>query len=202
VRKEFRRWMRGTLLLLSAIAAIFLGQPIYLWVNAWFHDRPVVEHLPPGYADDESRMNRTRIAEVWSIPAESAAAESQLRDLLRRARVDRLSVAIAGARHSMGGHTIFPDGIQLTMLPFNHMELNAEGRKLRVGAGALWSEIIPYLNSRGLSVAVMRLTQPSNVVGVIIFHIASTPPEVSLTRPTRVRVHGSSASATMIPMKS
>ncbi len=41
-------------------------------------------------------------------------------------------VAIAGTKHSMGGHTIFPGGIILNMLPSNRMELNL----LTVQAGA------------------------------------------------------------------
>jgi FAD/FMN-containing dehydrogenase len=133
----------------------------------WLQDKPVTKGRPTGFTDDASRMNRTTVAEVWSIPAEPAAAEIQLRDLLRRARTQGLRVAIAGARHTMGGHTICPDGIVVDMLPFNHMELDSGKRVLHVGAGARWSEIIPYLDSRGCSVAIMQSNNNFSVGGSI-----------------------------------
>ena len=45
----------------------------------------------------------------------------------------------------MGGHTIYPGGIVIDMLPFNHMELDEEHEILHVQAGARWKDIIPYL---------------------------------------------------------
>ena len=76
-------------------------------------------------------------------------------------------VSIAGARHSMGGHTIYPDGIVIDMLPWNHMELD-EGRNiLNVQAGAIWKDIIKYLDERGRSVAVMQSNNSFSVGGSI-----------------------------------
>jgi len=40
-------------------------------------------HLPNGYVEDVSRMNPTRVAVVWDIPLEPAAAERQLQALLQ-----------------------------------------------------------------------------------------------------------------------
>ena len=114
------------LVLLLLFVAILLARPGYLWFTAWLNDKPARADLPPGYFDDASRLNQTHVAEVWSIPADPSAAESQLKDLLQRARRDGLRVSIAGARHSMGGHTIFKDGIVLDMLPFRRMELDAD----------------------------------------------------------------------------
>ncbi len=165
--KKIRRWIGLTLIGLLVIAGVGAGRPTYLWMKAWLQDKPVTEVLPAGYADDASRLNRTAVAEVWSVPAEPAAAEIQLRDLLQRARTQGLRVAIAGARHSMGGHTIYPDGIVLDMLPFNHMELNSGKRILRVGAGARWSEVIPHLDSHGCSVAIMQSNNNFSVGGSI-----------------------------------
>lgn len=164
-RVKLRRWGRWMFLILAA-TAFFVGcKPTYLWVKAWIGDNPVSENLPPGYVDDASRLNRTQVAEVWPIPADPAAAESQLRELLHRAHRQRLGVAIAGARHSMGGHTIYPRGIVLDMLPFHRMELDAERRILHVGAGARWSQVIPYLDARGFSVAVMQSNNNFSVGG-------------------------------------
>jgi FAD/FMN-containing dehydrogenase len=87
--------------------------------------------------------------------------------LLLRAGRDRLKVSIAGARHSMGGHTLSPDGITIDMLPFNGMSLSEDGTVLHVGAGARWAEVIPYLDARGKSVAVMQSNNNFSVGGSV-----------------------------------
>jgi FAD/FMN-containing dehydrogenase len=148
-----------------ACAAFVAGIPASMWLYAWWRDRPAPDVLPAGVVDDASRLNPTRVAEVWPIPAERSRAEEQLRELLKRARADGLKVAIAGARHSMGGHTMYPGGIVLDMLPFNHMELDSSRRILKVGAGARWSDVIPFLDARGLSVAVMQASNDFTIGG-------------------------------------
>jgi FAD/FMN-containing dehydrogenase len=163
--KKRRRWIALSLVLLITGLGVYGCETAHLWVNTWLHDRPAPHDVPEGHADDASRMNRTRVAEVWSIPADRAAAEVQLRALLERARSERLPVSIAGARHSMGGHTIAPDGIVLDMLPFKHMKLDADRQRLSVGAGARWAEIVPYLDSLGYSVAVMQSNNNFSVGG-------------------------------------
>lgn len=89
------------------------------------------------------------VAEIISVANGPAAAEEQLRNLRQRARREHLKVAISGARHTMGGHTIYPEGIVLNMLPFNRMELDVDRRPLHVGSGARWSEAIPYRRDGG-----------------------------------------------------
>src|SRR5207249_4502786 len=101
--------------------------------QAWLDDRPVPYHVPDGFADDASRQNRTTVAEVWSIPPDPADAERQLQELLQRAHKQKKPIAIAGSRHSMGGHTIAPDGIVVNMLAFNRLELDAPRKILRAG---------------------------------------------------------------------
>src|SRR5579875_2605077 len=63
---------------------------------------PKVTATRPNVADDMSRMDATGVRQLWDVPSEESAAEASLRDLLRRARTDRLHVSIAGASHSMG----------------------------------------------------------------------------------------------------
>jgi FAD/FMN-containing dehydrogenase len=162
--KRRRRWRLAavaTLLLVGAVA----GCPSYFVSRAWLRDQPVTDVLPAGYVDDASRLNRTHVAETWSIPTEPDAAEAQLRTLLERARTQHLHVAIGGARHSMGGHTISPDGVVIDMLPFDHMQLDEKRQILHVGAGARWSQVIPYLEARGFSVAVMQSNNDFSIGG-------------------------------------
>jgi len=68
------------------------------------------------------------------VSAASQAAEQQLIKLLARAQREQLSVSNAGAKHSMGGHTIAADGSVIDMLPFKAMRLSADGRVLTVQA--------------------------------------------------------------------
>ena len=69
-----------------------------------------------------------------------------------------MHVLIAGARHSMGGQTIAPAGIRVNMLPLKSMELDEKSDLLHVDAGALWAEVIPYLDrySRSIEVIAVR----------------------------------------------
>jgi FAD/FMN-containing dehydrogenase len=164
------RWRKkriGLVLGMGAVGALllFCGQPAYLLVDAWLHDRHDRQPPPAGFVDDASRLNETKVVEVWDVSGDGAEAEEQLRALLARARADKLGVAIAGARHSMGGHTICADGIVLNMLPFKRMEVDTRKKLLRVGAGARWSEVIPYLNAKGLSVAIMQSNNDFTIGG-------------------------------------
>src|SRR5207245_2181749 len=104
------------------------GKPTYLLLKAWWKDRPHPDVRPPGYVDDASRLNKTRVAEIIDVAADPAEAEEQIRTLLVRARDEKKPVAIAGARHSMGGHSIYPDGIALNMLPFKRLDLDKDKR--------------------------------------------------------------------------
>src|SRR6516165_4490165 len=159
-----RLWLAVGLLSLTGCALV-MGTPAYLMVNAWLHDRHDRPATSPGHADDARRLNETLVAEVWPVPADFAQAEAQLQKLLQRARFEKLGVSIAGAKHSMGGHAICPDGIVIDMLPFKHMELDAATKTLRVGAGARWSEIVPFLDARGFSVGIMQSNNDFTVGG-------------------------------------
>jgi FAD/FMN-containing dehydrogenase len=110
-------------------------------------------------------MNKTRIAETWDIPVNPQKAEDQLRQLLRRAQASGLHVSIAGARHSMGGQTIYPGGIAINMLPFHAMELDEGKNLLHVQAGAKWADVIPYLDRYGRSIEVMQSDNSFTVGG-------------------------------------
>ncbi|MGV3539265.1 MAG: FAD-binding oxidoreductase [Rufibacter sp.] len=114
-----------------------------------------------------SRLNQTRIDSLVKVHPDSAVALHQLISLLTYAKANKKPVSIAGARHSMGGHTIAPDGIYINMLPFKHLSLDTTTHVLRVGAGALWAEVIPYLNKYGRSVSIMQSDNAFSVGGSI-----------------------------------
>ena len=71
-------------------------------------------------------MNKTQIAEIWDMPSDPQKGEDELRKMLGRAQASRLQIAISGARHSMGGQTIYPGGIAVNVLPFKGMNLDED----------------------------------------------------------------------------
>jgi FAD/FMN-containing dehydrogenase len=150
---------------LLILLALTIKPGIHLW-NAKSGDTGF--DLPgPGYTDDVSRLNKTAIDSLIPLSSDSASAIRQLREILSYAKSHKLSVSIAGARHSMGGHTIAPQGVVVNMLPFKDMELDSATGILTVGAGALWAEIIPYLNSRGRAVSIMQSDNAFSVGGSV-----------------------------------
>ena len=162
-----RRRILLALFVLAIIVASFLARPAAHLLRTHISDRADPEPATPGFVDDASRLNRTEVAEVWPIPSDPVQAEVELLKLVERARKEKLPIAIAGARHSMGGHTISPGGIVIDMLPFRQMTLNESAGILHVGAGARWTEIVPYLDARGWSVAVMQSNASFSVGGSV-----------------------------------
>lgn len=162
-----RRILRRVLLVAGIILASATARPaLFLW-NASrtdVSDRPLV---PDGMIDDASALNATAVREIWPVPSEPEVAERQLAELLSRARQDGLKVSIAGARHSMGGHSIAPGGIVIDMRPFSSMKLDETTDILTVGSGAVWHDVLVYLDPRGRSVQVMQSNDSFSVGGSI-----------------------------------
>jgi FAD/FMN-containing dehydrogenase len=92
----------------------------------------------------------------------------------------------------MGGHAICPDGIVLNMLPFAHLELDAERWLLRAGAGARWSAIVPFLDARGFSPQVMQSNNDFTVGGSLSVNChgwqARRPPIAGTVESLRVMI--------------
>jgi FAD/FMN-containing dehydrogenase len=160
--RRIAAWGAATLLL-AAVGC--LARPAWHLTKAAQRDVDEREASPAPALDDASRLNATQVAQI--VPIDAADPAGQLRTLLLRARLEGRRVSIGGARHSMGGHTLYPGGIALDMRPLHAMELDEARNVLHVGAGALWSEIVPYLDARGRSVAVMQSNNSFSVGGSI-----------------------------------
>jgi FAD/FMN-containing dehydrogenase len=151
--------------LLALLILIVIGRPAFHIARAIWTDSSDIRSPPAGSVDDMSRLNRTTVAEVWAMPADQESAEKQLTATLQSARERGLSVAIAGARHSMGGHTIARNGVVIDMLGHKAMRLDREQNILHVQAGARWSDVIRYLNNYGRSVEIMQSNDDFSVGG-------------------------------------
>lgn len=166
---------------LAVVAFIaVIGIPSVHLVRTAVDDRLSLQLPLAGHADDASRLNAVRVQETWDVPKSPRDAELQLIELLHRARRDQLPVSIAGAKHTMGGHTIARDGIVINMLPFRNLALSEDGAVLTAQAGALWSEIIPFLNRHGRSVAIMQSDNSFSIGGSLSVNVhgwqAKRPP--------------------------
>lgn len=149
---------------LLLVAGIQMGA--YL-IRAVFQSTGAISETPAGYANDASRLNLTPVRQVWEIPEDPLTAEKQLAELLAMARRERIPVSIAGARHSMGGQTLVADGIVVDMSRSAGMDFNSDRNLLRAQAGARWESILPYLDARGKSVAVMQSDNSFSVGGSV-----------------------------------
>lgn len=127
----------------------------------------MVVDVPEGHANDMSALEETRVAEVWPVPADRQGAIQGLRGLLARAEREGLPVSIAGARHSMGGHTIAEDGIVVDMTGFQQLSFDASSNSLTAGSGVTWREVLFALDKLGKSVAVMQSNDAFTVGGSI-----------------------------------
>lgn len=170
-RRERSRYFRWALWLFLALAILFLGRPVFhvgrTLLGERFGETYDETRQADGFVDDASRSNRTRVERVWHAPADRERAERELAEILKQASRDGKRVAIAGARHTMGGHTQFPDGIVLDLSELNGMRLDVPQKRLHAGAGARWSSVIPSLDAAGLSVAVMQSNDDFSIGGSI-----------------------------------
>jgi FAD/FMN-containing dehydrogenase len=167
VKRKFWKRIFLVLTFFFLLLLILVGHPLFHLARTFWNDRDEILPISDGKANDASRLDETAVAKTWKIPDDESAAEKQLADLLQYARTNHLKISIAGARHSMGGHTIYPNGIVIDMLPFNRMELDETNLILHAQAGACWSEVIQFLNKRGLSVEVMQSNDDFSIGGSI-----------------------------------
>jgi FAD/FMN-containing dehydrogenase len=145
----------------------FLSVPAYHLVKTKLGEQKATATIPIGYANDASQLNLTKVDTIIQIPSSPKAIESQLQSILKYAKQRNLKISIAGAKHSMGGHTIYPGGIVLNMLPYKQMELDTATNILTIGSGALWEDALRYLDKYGKSIAIMQAFSSFSVGGSI-----------------------------------
>lgn len=165
-RKLGRRHLIFLCVLVAAVLLVFvLVRPVGHFFSTISRDTDERETLPAGYVDDASRRNKTKVHAIRRIDIDSEDPEGQLVKLLVDAKEEGRRVSIAGARHSMGGHTIYPDGISLDMTGWNQMDFDEDREILTVQSGATWDEVIDYLDPLGRSVQIMQSNDSFSVGG-------------------------------------
>lgn len=180
---------------LVAVAALLwlVARPVAFLALVVWRDPPARAPVPTVAAspvDDVSGLEAVAVADVVAIPPGTDEAVAALRALLARAAREGLAVSIAGARHSMGGHSLVADGVVADMTPHDEVSFDATSQSLRVGAGATWHDVLAFLDPLGLSVAVMQSNDSFTVGGSLSVNCHGwqhgRPPVAATVRSLRV----------------
>ena len=162
--------MRRKLLLLTApplLAFCLLARPA--WHLAWVARREAAfRQAPPDTglnSDDYSRREAAQLKDRIVVPADLPGAIREIRATLKRARREGVHVSIAGARHSQGGHTIAPGGLQLDLSALDQVRYDPPSGVVTLGAGCRWKRVIEALTPYGRSVEVMQSDDNFSVGG-------------------------------------
>lgn len=160
--KKKHLWIVGILTVI-----LFLSIPTFHLLKTKWNEKEIGIEIPKGFTNDASQLNLTKIDTIIPVPNDKKGIEIQLKKVLKYAKENNLKISIAGAKHSMGGHTIYPNGIVLNMLPYKQMELDASKNILTIGSGALWEDALKYLDKYGKSIAIMQAFSSFSIGGSI-----------------------------------
>jgi FAD/FMN-containing dehydrogenase len=114
-----------------------------------------------GSLNDASGLSRTPVFGVVAVKSREDVAKA-----LTFARANRLKIAMAAVRHSMGGHAFDDHAVVLDMRGMNAIELDAEAKTVRVGPGATWHDIQNTIHPR-FAVKAMQSTDIFSVGGSV-----------------------------------
>ena len=160
--KKKHLWIVGILTLI-----LFLSIPTFHLLKTKWNEKEIGIEIPKGFTNDASQLNLTKIDTIIPVPNDKKGIEIQLKKVLKYAKENNLKISIAGAKHSMGGHTIYPNGIVLNMLSYKQMELDDSKNILTIGSGALWEDALKYLDKYGKSIAIMQAFSSFSIGGSI-----------------------------------
>ena len=164
---KFRFTFKRFVLTIFIILLILIARPVGFLTYTYFKDKKNLLNVYVGATRDASNLNETKIDTLVKPSEQINEAIDQISKLIKQAKASGKKISIAGARHSMGGHTIYPNGILLDMKSFNYMKLDSSSNELLVGSGSLWNKIIPYLDHYGKSVSVMQSNNSFSVGGSV-----------------------------------
>lgn len=155
-------WIIGLLTL-----TIFLLIPVFHTLKTKWNENTVRTEIPKGYTNDASQLNLTKIDTIIDVAKSTKELEIQLRKVLQLAKKNKMKISIAGARHSMGGQTMYSGGIVLNMLPYKPMDLDPKNNILTIGSGALWEDALRYLDTYGKSISILQAFSSFTIGGSI-----------------------------------
>ncbi len=114
-----------------------------------------------GKINDVSCLNRTTVHGIIEV-----RSQEDVEKAVAFARDKKLTVSIAGVKHSMGGHAFAPGAIVLDMTKFNTISLNEERKTVTVQSGATWHDIQNIIHPK-YAIKAMQSTDIFTVGGSI-----------------------------------
>jgi FAD/FMN-containing dehydrogenase len=117
--------------------------------------------------NDASGLNPTRVARhfvLTSQPGEDRLVS--LRRLLAEAAAENRAVVVGGARHSMGGQSLYGSAFAITDASAD-CAVDTAARRCRLSAGARWRHVVRQVDQLGLSVAVMQSNSDFSLGGTL-----------------------------------
>jgi FAD/FMN-containing dehydrogenase len=143
-----------------------IGRPAGHLALAWYADPNVpLPASSEGFRDDASGLEEVPVGEVVVVTQDVQQTEDKLRRAFALARARGTSVSIGGAQHTMGGHTLWANGVFVDMSGHDGMWL--DGDVLRVQAGARWRQVIPFLHGSDKAVIVMQTNDDFSIGGTL-----------------------------------
>lgn len=115
--------------------------------------------------DDASGLNRTRHGGIFLVKNGQAPKFNVLKRLIQDADKNGTKLISIGSRHSMGKQSLSDQGIHIDLSGLNKMEM--EKGLLRVGAGAIWKDVLKFLSLYGLSVEIMQSNSDFSIGGTL-----------------------------------
>jgi len=79
-------------------------------------------------------------------------SDAEVVEALLRARDDGMEIAVRGGGHSMQGHSMSDGGLTIDLSALKGVQLDARGRRARVGGGALLGDVARAAGPRGLAI--------------------------------------------------
>lgn len=147
-------------LILFVIAISYI---VYKYSLKHYGDDLRIDHT----VQDVSRLLPTKVLRV-----ENGKEESQIKNIVSKAKKEKVKVSISGKQHSQGGHTYYPDGVVLDMTSYNKiLKIDQKKKTILVQSGATWDDIQKALAPYGLAVKVMQSQNIFTVGGSISSNI-------------------------------
>lgn len=159
--KHLRRSFKWAALLVMGLIILVSVRVLQVWWNDPANPFP---ERKPG-VQDAGGFSQGSPEQVVEVEKEVTAAEKQLSELVLKCAAEGRKIAIAGAKHSMGGHTMTDGGVVVDMLKLRGLRLNEAKDELTAGAGTRWFEVIEFLRPHGLAVAVMQSNSDFSIGG-------------------------------------
>jgi FAD/FMN-containing dehydrogenase len=112
---------------------------------------------------DDARYDESRVlfnAMIDRRPAVIAACASpeDVIEALELAERERYEVAVRAGGHSVAGMSMIDDGLVIDVRPMKTIEVDPDGRRVRVGAGVNWGEFDRATQAHGLATTGGRVS--------------------------------------------